>query len=211
MMGFDPVKIDLAASATAAQPGDVPAGKSAPPPMTDIHDIKPILDIGDHWPWDWILLCGAAALLVVALGWWFWKRRQRTEKPTEEATALSPDQEALSALDALSAETGLAPRPFYFRLSAILRQYIERRFQIPAAEMTTEELLPHLDRLPLDRHLAKAFKAFCRETDPIKFAGAAARREQVEENLAFCRDFVRRTTNPQKDSTKDSSNAKKDA
>lgn len=194
MMGFDPAKTDLAALATAAPPGDVPAGTSAPPPMTDIHDIKPILDIGGHWPWDWILICGAAALLA-ALGWWLWKRRQKPEKTTvDDATALSPDQEALWALDALSAETGLAPRPFYFRLSAILRQYIERRYQIPAAEMTSEELFPHMDRLPLDRRLAKAFKAFCREADPVKFAGAAARRDRVEDNLAFCRDFVRRTT-----------------
>lgn len=194
MMGFDPIKRGLATAITTP-PGGAPAGKPAPAPMTDIHDIKPILDIGGHWPWVWILLGCVAALLLVALVWWRWKRRRRPEKPTVgDATALPPDEEALAALDALCAQTGMAPRKFYFRLSAILRRYIERRYEIPAAEMTSEELLPHMDRLPLDRRLAEAFGTFCRETDPIKFAGAAAHRDQADRNLAFCRDFVRQTT-----------------
>jgi LPXTG-motif cell wall-anchored protein len=186
MMGFDPIRTGLAAAAP-------PAGKTAPAPMTDIHDIKPVLDIAGHWPWVWIAV-GAAALLLAALGWWLWRRRKRPEKPAAAgAPALPPDAEALAALEALCAQTGMAPRKFYFRLSAILRRYIERRYEIPAAEMTSEELLPRMDRLQLDRRLTEAFKAFCRETDPIKFAGAAAHRDQMDRNLTFCRDFVRRT------------------
>ncbi|MEJ2158030.1 MAG: DUF4381 family protein [Desulfobacteraceae bacterium] len=188
------------AATTTAQPGSVPPDTADPPPMTDIHDIKPILDLGGHWPWGMSLLVAALALLLLALAWWFWKRRRRPGKQEEVVVvAVAPDQEALAALDALTDETGLAPRQFYFRLSAILRRYIERRYHFPAAEMTTEELLPHLDRLPLDSHLAQTFKAFCREADPIKFAGAASRREQVERNLAFCRDFVRSTTTVSQD------------
>ena len=47
--------------------------------------------------------------------------------------------EALQMLDALAAEGRLDPKQFYFRLSAVIRRYIERRFDFPAAEMTTEE------------------------------------------------------------------------
>lgn len=184
----------LPPAATAARPGVVPSGQTDAPPMTDIHDIKPILDISGNGGWEWVLLGCAVALLLVALAWWLWKRRQRSESPTaEKAPPLAPDREALAALDALTAETGLASKQFYFRLSAILRRYVERRYQFPAAEMTTEELIPHMDRLPLDRDLATAFKTFCREADPIKFAGATARRDRVDRDLVFCRDFVRRT------------------
>jgi hypothetical protein len=206
MMGFDPIKTGLAA-ATAPPPAGAPAGNTAPAPMTDIHDIKPVLDMAGHWPWIWIVLGAAAALLLAALGWWLWKRRKRPEKTTAAgATALSPDAEALAALDALCAQTGVAPRKFYFRLSAILRRYIERRYRIPAAEMTSEELLPRMDRLQLDRRLAEAFRTFCRETDPIKFAGAAAHRDQVDRDLAFCRDFVRRTAVSQDEGNDNSKN-----
>jgi len=96
-------------------------------------------------------------------------------------------------LDALAAETGLPSKQVFFRLSAILRRYVERRYHFPAAEMTTEELLPNVDRLALDRSLATAFKGFCQEADPIKFAGAMANQERAQEHLAFCRDFVCQT------------------
>jgi hypothetical protein len=200
MMGFDPIRTGLAAAAPAA-------GKTAPAPMTDIHDIKPVLDIAGHWPWVWIAVGAAAALLLAALGWWLWRRRKRPEKTAAAGVpALSPDAEALAALEALCAQTGMAPKKFYFRLSAILRRYIERRYEIPAAEMTSEELLPRMDRLPLDRRLTEAFKAFCRETDPIKFAGAAAHRDQMDRSLAFCRDFVRRTAVSQDEGNDNSKN-----
>ena len=206
MMGFDPIRTGLTA-ATAAPPAGAPAGKATPATMTDIHDIKPVLDIAGHWPWVWIAVGVVAALLLAALGWWLWKRRRRPEKPAAAgAPALPPDAEALAALEALCAQTGVTPRKFYFRLSAILRRYIERRYEIPAAEMTSEELLPHMDRLPLDRRLGEAFRTFCRETDPIKFAGAAAHRDQVDRDLAFCRDFVRRTAVSQDEGNDNSKN-----
>jgi hypothetical protein len=199
MMGLGAISADAIAGlppgATAARDGAVPADQTGAPPMTDIHDIKPILDISGNGAWEWVLPGCAAALLLFALGWWLWKRRQRSERPAEDkAPPEAPDQEALAALDALTAETGLAPKQFYFRLSAILRRYVERRYQFPAAEMTTEELIPHMDRLELDRDLATAFKAFCRGADPIKFAGATALRDRADRDLVFCRDFVRRTT-----------------
>jgi hypothetical protein len=164
--------------------------------LTDIHDIKPILDMGADWKWLAYSAVGLLAVLVLlALAWWFWKRRRRTPETTPpKAPPIAPDTEALDALDALDAENELAPKLFYFRLSTILRRYVERRFDFPAAEMTTEELLPRVDQLSLDASLATQFKAFCREADPIKFADAAAPQERLAQNLAFCRDFVRKTT-----------------
>ena len=58
--------------------------------------------------------------------------------------ALPPDVEALPALDALAAE-GLpgqgALRPFYIRLTAIAKRYLERRLDAPILEMTSAETL----------------------------------------------------------------------
>lgn len=199
MTGFDAISSGLTAALSAVAT-DPPAGTPNPSAMTDIHDIKPVLDLGADWPWGMILAGGALALLLLALAWWLWKRRQGSERPGAVVVpVMAPDQEAFTALDALAAETGLSPRQFYFRLSAILRRYVERRYHFPAAEMTTEELMPQVDRLPLEGRLAAAFKAFCREADSIKFAGAAARIERVKESLVFCRDFVRRTTQMEED------------
>lgn len=174
-------------------PGSPPGGGE--PPMTDINDIKPILDLGGDWRWLLYLAVGTVILLgLLALARWLWNRRKKPETPLPSPPPLAPDTEAYTALDALAAENDLEPRQFYFRLSAVLRQYIERRFKFPAAEMTTEELLPHVDQLSLDISLAQELRAFCRMADPIKFAGAAARQDRLAQDLAFSRDFVRQTT-----------------
>lgn len=196
-----------AAPAAAAEPvkeGNPTAAPSQPPglnsggdgtQMTDIHDIKPILDLGPDWQWLLYAAGGIALLLgLVALAWWLWKRRRTPGVIPAAEPPIAPDAEAYGALDALAAESGPDPKQFYFRLSAVLRRYVERRFDFPAAEMTTEELLPRVDQLPLDPSLAGELKAFCREADPIKFAGADARKERLAQALAFSRDFVRQTT-----------------
>ena len=189
MIEFGAIGGTLLAAATGAgtgSNGDTPA-------MTDIHDIKPLLELGDPWPWLLYLACGVV-LLLAGLVWWLWARRRRpAESPDTAWPELAADEEALTALDALAAETGLAPKQVFFRLSAILRRYVERRYCFPAAEMTMEELLPHMDRLPLDHSLNSKFKGFCREADPIKFAGATANPERAQQQLGFCRDFVYQT------------------
>ncbi len=197
----EPVKGGVPAQAPSPQPPGLAAGGGSDTQMTDIHDIKPILELGSDWQWV-IYLAGALAILagLLVLAWWLWKRRKRPEAVFPAAPPIPPDAEAYTALDTLAADKGLDPKQFYFRLSAVLRRYMERRFDFPAAEMTTEELLPQVDQITLDAALALELKAFCRQTDPIKFAGATARQDRLAQDLAFSRNFVRQTTDAQEDS-----------
>lgn len=189
----EPARGEALTQATAQPPGSVPEdGPTAQ--MTDINDIKPIVDLGGDWQWLLYLIGGIIVLIgLLTLAWWLWKRRKKPETILPKVPPMAPDTEAYNALDALAAENGLSPKQFYFRLSAVLRRYMERRYAFPAAEMTTEELLPQVDRLALEASLAQELKSFCRMADPIKFAGAAARQDRLARDLAFTRDFVRQT------------------
>lgn len=173
-----------------------PADPAAP--MTDIHDIKPALPVDADLTWLWWPLVVALVLALAALVWWLWHRRNNQSAMTAAAPLISPEEEAYQRLDALAADGRMGDKKFYFQLSAILRHYVERRYDFPAAEMTTEELLPRVDRLSLPPELAQPLKRFCRTTDPIKFAGATADQSHMPRDLAFVRDFVWRTTNRQK-------------
>ena len=164
------------------------------PPMTDIHDIKPALAMGHDLRWLYWTLAILAFLALAALIWRRWRKRARPLTADSAPPPLPPDREALQMLDALAADGHTNPKQFYFRLSAVVRHYIERRFAIPAAEMTTEELLPQVDRLTMEPDLAQTLKTFCRAADPVKFAGAPADADKMAHDLAFARDFVRRTT-----------------
>ncbi len=162
--------------------------------MKDIYDIKPALEMGPDWRW-WVwglVALGVAA--AVLLAWWWWRRRRKADGAPDSAPAICPEEEALAELDRLAAEIGIGGKLFYFRLSAIARRYVERRFTLPAEEMTLEELLPGVDRLPVDRELRDGFKALCQRCEPIKFADAPAREDGMARDLAFAREFVKRTT-----------------
>jgi hypothetical protein len=165
-------------------------------PITDIHDIKPALAMGHDLRWLYWSLAILAFLALAALAWRRWQKRGKPAATESAPPPLPPDAEALQLLDALAADDHLDTKQFYFRLSAVVRRYIERRFDIPAAEMTTEELLPRVDRLPLEPELAQNLKTFCRAADPVKFAGTPAEPGRMAHDLAFARDLVSRTSVP---------------
>jgi hypothetical protein len=162
--------------------------------MTDIHDIKPVLHIAG--PWIWWAAMVAALVLAAILAWWLYRRRGRVQAP-EAHRQPSPQEQACALLEALGSEA-IEGRAYYFRLSTILRRYIEQRFGIPAAEMTLEELLPCIERLPLPVDLARQLEMFCRAAEPIKFAAAPADPERMATDLIFARSFVQRTAATEK-------------
>lgn len=156
--------------------------------MTDIHDIQPVLYIAGPWArWMGVI---AGLLLLAVLAWWLHRRRGKAREAADRHPP-GPADQALALLDAVAREAD--GKTFYFRLSAILRGYIEQRFGIAAAEMTLEELLPCIDRLPLPVDLARRLESLCRTAEPIKFAAAPADPDRMAEDLNFARTFVQRT------------------
>ena len=152
-------------------------------PMTDILDIKSPLVFSLPWEW-WIWALIALGVILIALAvWWFMKRRK--DKTTPEPV-IPPDQAANEALAGLEKKTDLTSREYGFEISAILRAYLEGRFVFPALEMTTEELSPCLARLGLNSAMASRVRAFLKETDMAKFAGAEllpAKRQDMAEMI----------------------------
>jgi hypothetical protein len=163
--------------------------------MIDIHDIKPLVHMAGNWA-GWIGAAGGVILAAV-LAWWFFNRRRAQEALLRSRP--SPQDQAFDHLDALASEAAIDGKAFYFRLSAILRYYIEQRFGVPAAEMTLEELLPCVHRLPLPVDLAHGLESFSRSAEPIKFAAAAADSARMTADLLFVRSFVQRTASSVKD------------
>lgn len=180
------------AGPTAVPPG--PVAQAPPAPMTDIHDIRGPVPVGFDAPWLMpVLLTLAGVLILVTLVWWW--RRHRSKRPIDTIVPeLPPEVIANKALGEIGDVRGLDGKAFYFRLSAILRQYIFGRFGVGAPEMTTEEFLPCIDRLAVDRELARQLKQLCRSMDPVKFGGVTTMEKQMEADLFFVRGFVRQTT-----------------
>jgi hypothetical protein len=68
--------------------------------------------------------------------------------------------------------------------------------------MTTEEFIPCIDRLSMDKDLAQRLKKLCRAMDPVKFGGQTAVEKQMETDLMFARELVRKTTGANEEENK---------
>ena len=157
-------------------------------------DIKgPVaLPAGRAWTW-WVGggLAGAAVFITVAARA---LRRRGRERPE---VVVFPHEWALRQLQALIderlAERKLV-REFYFRLSMIVRQYIERRFDLMAPEWTTQEFMMQVQRsskLPVEYRAVLA--DLLQGCDLVKFAQYAPQTDEIEATLTAARDFVERS------------------
>ncbi|MCG3128043.1 MAG: hypothetical protein CHACPFDD_02917 [Phycisphaerae bacterium] len=150
-------------------------------------------------PWrmsasTWALLLGGAAVLATAVLILVWLIRRQLMRPAPPVPA---DVWALRALSAL-ADAGWLERygykEYYYRLTEIVRAYVERQFGLAAPEMTTEEFLNELSRargsVPYDASKLRGFLEAC---DIVKYAAFAPTSEDADGALATARSFVRST------------------
>jgi hypothetical protein len=145
-------------------------------------------------PWMWIVL-GVSLLMVLGAGGVLLYRatRQRAKviarrSAYEEAVAKLGVLEQRGAPDATDADA------WFVELSAIVRAYLEHRYEIRAPELTTEEFLLVATRnegLTADhRALLTAFLERC---DRVKFAGYRPDSDESLASLKAARAFVEDT------------------
>jgi hypothetical protein len=138
----------------------------------DIRDLKPLEKAKREIPRSWLFLSlGGLGILGLVAGLLLHLRRKRHMKQLIR----SPEELAYEELQYLEA-TGLLEeeryREYVFGLSLIFRRYLERRFQVPAAEQTTEEIFVSLrETEQLDKTMKEMARSFLEETDPIKYRG----------------------------------------
>ncbi len=107
--------------------------------MTDILDLKDLIPWDLRWLWALLISLGAIAVVLLFLSWW--RRRGRRPPPPEQAK--TPLEAAILKLEELVnsrlIESGQVRR-FYFGVSDLFREFIEKELGIAACEETLEEL-----------------------------------------------------------------------
>jgi Domain of unknown function (DUF4381) len=143
--------------------------------------------------WWWAALVGVAgAWLAIAVALFRrWRQRQAIARRRSAYDEAVTELRVLEASGAPSVDTADA---WFVRLSAIVRRYLEKRYEIRAPELTTEEFLQVALRgaslTSQHRALLATFLECC---DRVKFAAYRPEEKESLEMLSAARGFVEDT------------------
>jgi hypothetical protein len=169
------------------------AGGALAKAAEDIRDIRGPKAVPGPWVLPAVLV--GALLVTLCVAYAIWHRRHRDARPRN----LSLSEQTLERLE--RTKTLMQPataREFGIAASEVIRNYIERRFEVIATQRTTEEFLQTLlqnsnETLACHRSLLAQFLQQC---DFVKFAGASLALTDMEALFQSARGFVLETGQP---------------
>lgn len=162
---------------------------------TGLAPIKDIIEEPKNWvDYLWLMIIiGVAGVLFAA----FRLMKNRSEVQPELPEIIRPAHEiALEKLDGLDAaklwQKGEIKR-YHVELTHIFREYLEKRYHIPALESTTEEISTGLKKVGLEQNDRAQVRELLFQSDLVKFAKAKPRVEVHDELMNYARAFILRT------------------
>ncbi len=163
-------------------------------PENDIYDIRPPKEVGIPLWIDLSFILGILSLAI--LGFIFLSRKNKKSK-RDSSPKIYAHSIALNALEELAKKNYLAQGEFklyYLELSSIVRHYLEARFKLAAAEMTTEEFLNKVkDESILSSEQKLLLQNFLESADLVKFAKYRPSPEGAGEALNLARRLILET------------------
>lgn len=181
--------------ATGTLPIEVRSALTTQDSVESPRDITGTLTPSQHWTtWDIAMAILAVKLALGATLLAAWGARRWLSRPLPPELPETLALRELAALSTADWENQSVRQAFFYRVSEIVRWYIERKFGLSAPEMTTEEFLSSLSRgsveLPYDCERLRVFLETC---DRVKYAAFQPRREDGDETLAAARSFIHTT------------------
>ncbi len=153
-----------------------------------LRDIKPLPEVPGKFPWLLLLLLLLAALAVMVV-YFLKKKKDANEYVRRPAHEIAYDRLAKLVDTPLADEK--CQRDFFFKLSYVLKEYLENRFAINATDKTTEELAAVLYKVTtLDDLHSRAAINMLRAFDRVKYAGILLQKADGNEELAEVKRFV---------------------
>lgn len=164
--------------------------------------IKPIKEIvevpitaGEILTWGGL---GLLILLILGGAYWWWKKRQ--EQPVEVKAKpiyrVPPHETAMRALARLESDKLWQQgeiKAYYSSLTDILRHYLEEKFEVPALESITDEIVRSLQELELADKAVRTMQDLLQRADLAKFAKFEPSTQDNMDAMEVGREFIRST------------------
>ncbi len=147
------------------------------------------------FPW---VLGGLIIIALIAFGIWFIIRRKKN-KPVfaSKPKPLRPPQEvALEKLETLRLEKVWQQgnlKKYHSQLTNIVREYLDRRFNFDAPEMTSGEIINELRNHKVNDEVMTKISSSFQLSDLVKFAKSQPTALENDLSLSHCVDFINET------------------
>jgi hypothetical protein len=139
-----------------------------------------------------LIICTIIAVLFLIL---LLRKKKNGESSEKEPEIIDPYKDALSNIQSLQDQKPiLSAKPFVFRLSEILRIYVERVFKVPAMELTGEEFMREIASHNFFKNrYDKILQEFVNQGDRIKYSKENSEDGQMNLLLETALHFVKDT------------------
>lgn len=164
-----------------------------------IRDIKPPLEakftFREAIPYIIAFLIIAAITAFII----YYLKKKRKKEPIFKIPSkpkLPPHEIALAALEDLRNQKlwqNNKIKEFHSQLTEIIRAYIESRFEIPALEMVSDDIIDSFKRLDLDEKTKSELKEMLTLADLVKFAKESPLPSEHDSSFNKAIDFVKTT------------------
>ena len=182
---------ELATEPLAIIARDTSEAPLEPEELREITTLPPV-ELPEPWSASWWIAAVVATVVVVVL--WRFLRRSSLERAAIVVPAHEWARQQITALihDDLIAAGRL--QEFHYRLSDILRGYIERRYSVSAREMTTEEFLSATaGDVRFGERATAELNRFLIACDMVKYARYETHSSEAQALLGTVDEFVERT------------------
>ena len=160
-----------------------------PPPLPDILDVEPPMDIPPPpSPWGWWVGAGVALVSLVVLIWCLLRRRP--------VVVETPKERALKRLATLKSQVSqMDGYQFGVAVSDILRNYLTQAHDLRASQQTSREFLEELKREErFSEKRQERLRQFLQTCDFLKYAPAGRATQPNRDLLEHADFFIREDT-----------------
>lgn len=166
-----------------------------------IADIKQVMDPPINWKAILRIALMVILVLIVLIVVYFLVRKYIFKKPIFESAApeviLPSYVVALNQLEKIRGEKAWLnnrAKEYHTELTDVLRTYIEKTFDVPCMEMTSEEIISNMNHLRFENKKAyTSLTQILKLADLVKFAKWEATSAEHEQSLANAIEFVNET------------------
>jgi hypothetical protein len=168
-------------------------------PQGEIKDIKPPLNAPWHFEDYLPYFIAVFVLLMLGIGYEYYRSAKKKKKDmlADVKVVIPPHREALTALRVLEEkklwQQGKV-KEYYSEATEIIRRFFEKRWNIIALEMTTDEILGQLKHVPEAVPVWKETDSFFLTADLVKFAKYQPSPSEHEQEISSAYTIVRAMT-----------------